>query len=1022
MTAPPPSAPSLDGRLDTWLDQLSERVEHSDAHQVLTTWRDQPLAAYAVVTGPQTAAADADLIARGRPSVTVVADGTRWRLRCTLPDTDTGIGEALAILDEGFGLQLVDIVSHRLPSPDGTVTLLAVSVQPPAGAPSSPSAGVADAIAARLARPAPTDVADGLDRLVLTADLDPDQVAVLRAYRAYERQLTLPRTAPDPLIDHPQVAARLTERFDRRLDPDANDLPEPDRDELADVADADAARSLEVLAQLIDATVRTNVWQAPSHGHLAFKFDGTALPRSVGAAWREVFVHGHRVEGVHLRAGKLARGGIRHSDRPADYRHEILALMRTQTLKNAAIVPTGAKGGFVIRDPATTDPGEAYDTFIAALFDLVDDVDGDGVVTPPPGVRRRDDDDPYLVVAADKGTATFSDRANRIAHQRGFWLADAFAAGGAHGFDHKALGITARGAWESATEHLTALGIDPDRDAFTAVGIGDMSGDVFGNALLRTDQVRLIAAFDHRHILLDPDPDPTASFRARRTLFDTPGSSWDDIDRDALGPDAAVHPRTARSISLPERVRTALGIDRDEVSGPELVAAVLAAPVDLLYAGGIGTYVRADDEDDGDAADRLNDPVRITASQLRARTVVEGANLALTPRARVLYARGGGRINADFVDNVAGVATSDQEVTLRLIGHLADDAPELTDLTDAVVDTVLDRQRRQLTALTAEVARSQTDPSAYHQLLASRLDDGVVRAALGRRGTTDPALDATSRGLTRPEVAVLQATVRRELADAIIGRPTLPARWSHRGCAYLPETVHQRFCQLVDDRRMRPEVARAMIARVVVDQLVTAMGTPCVDTLTNHLGVEAADVVHAWTIAADVDAALGSPDVADDDRRRCLERATRSYLATVRTDVDVVADADLALASELDGSGDTLDAARIADLGAIAAMTSAPTAQLVTHFEHARQLRSADRIERQLRRALPTDAVQAQLVANLADQHAAVVRRTTVSSLHGIGLGALPTAPIADRLLCDLECRTTPPVDALAVAVLTLAT
>jgi glutamate dehydrogenase len=392
----------------------------------------------------------------------------------------------------------------------------------------------------------------------------------------------------------------------------------------------------------------------------------------------EIFIYSARFEGVHLRGGRVARGGLRWSDRPEDFRTEVLGLVKAQMVKNTVIVPVGSKGGFVLkRAPSPSDrdaylrEGVAcYRDYLRGLLDLTDNRVGDRIV-PPPQVKRHDADDPYLVVAADKGTATFSDYANAISKEYGFWLGDAFASGGSAGYDHKAMGITARGAWESVKRHFRELGIDTQTTDFTVVGIGDMSGDVFGNGMLLSRHIRLVAAFDHRHVFLDPNPDPAASFTERERMFTLPRSSWADYDAKLISPGGGVHARSAKSIALTPQVRTALGIAADALTPAELISAILKAPVDLLYNGGIGTYVKATRESHADVGDRTNDAVRVNGRDLRCKVVGEGGNLGFTQLGRVEYARAGGRINTDAIDNSAGVDTSDHEVNITILLGMA---------------------------------------------------------------------------------------------------------------------------------------------------------------------------------------------------------------------------------------------------------------------------------------------------------------------------------------------------------------
>ncbi|MGA1556778.1 MAG: NAD-glutamate dehydrogenase domain-containing protein, partial [Ilumatobacteraceae bacterium] len=552
--------------------------------------------------------------------------------------------------------------------------------------------------------------ADGFLRLIALAGLSIRQVDVVRVYARYARQIGFPFSLSyieDTFASLPEVAAELVALFEGRFDPDLGD-----GDRLAAVAHAES-RILEILdavpsldhdrigrmfLALVRATVRTSAFRGRST--IALKFDPAMVPDlPAPRPAHEIFVSSPRVEGVHLRGGAIARGGIRWSDRPEDYRTEVLGLVKAQMVKNAVIVPVGAKGGFVLKRPPV-DPADrraeaeaCYREFIGGLLDLTDDV-VDGVVVHPPRTVRYDDDDPYLVVAADKGTATFSDLANGIATERGFWLGDAFASGGSAGYDHKEMGITARGAWESVRRHARMIGKQADRDVLTVVGIGDMSGDVFGNGMLLSPHLALVAAFDHRHVFVDPDPDPATSFAERRRLFELPRSSWADYDTAVLSRGAIVVPRSAKWVELSEEARAVLDITASRMTPNELIRAILRAPVDMLWNGGIGTYVKSVSESHEDVGDRTNDPVRIDGVDLRCRMVVEGGNLGMTQLGRVEYALAGGLVHTDAIDNSAGVDCSDHEVNIKIL------------LASAIAGGDLAREERDelLASMTDEVA------------------------------------------------------------------------------------------------------------------------------------------------------------------------------------------------------------------------------------------------------------------------------------------------------------------------------
>ncbi|NLH81866.1 MAG: NAD-glutamate dehydrogenase, partial [Phyllobacteriaceae bacterium] len=530
---------------------------------------------------------------------------------------------------------------------------------------------------------------DGFDALALTAGLDRREVAVLRAVARWLRQARTPWSQDylwTALRRHPGLAVDLVALFRARLDP----APSENREAAEARVRARMEAALERVASLDDDTivrrfmavigamVRTDFFRPDADGRprdtLAFKLTPEKigdLPRPV--PFREIWVCGPTVEGVHLRFGPVARGGLRWSDRSQDFRTEVLGLVKAQQVKNAVIVPVGAKGGFF---PKTIEPGmdrdavaregtAAYRTFVGRLLDLTDDL-SDGAVVPPPATVRRDGDDPYLVVAADKGTATFSDTANAIARAHGFWLDDAFASGGSAGYDHKKMGITARGAFEAVKRHFREIDVDPMTTPFTVAGVGDMSGDVFGNGMLLSPAIRLVAAFDHRHVFLDPAPDTAVSLEERRRLFALPRSSWADYDAAKISAGGGVFSRTAKAIPLSAEARALLDLDAQHATPAEVIRAILKARVDLLWFGGIGTYVRAATETDAQVGDKANDAVRVTAAELRARVVGEGANLGMTQAARIDYGALGGRCNSDAIDNSAGVNCSDVEVNIKI--------------------------------------------------------------------------------------------------------------------------------------------------------------------------------------------------------------------------------------------------------------------------------------------------------------------------------------------------------------------
>ena len=876
--------------LRTWADQFEEALAAERgaeaARQAAAAWTASLPAGYVEVTSTATALEDlAELEALDGP------DAVRMRLVRSTEDPDgllrfrlykAGAGVELSRfvpLLESLGLVVVEEVPFTLDRTplwgEAHIHDYGVRSEDPLD-PATDGARVADAVLAMWRGRA---AADALNRLVVRAELPWDDVAVLRAYRRYRRQVGTTYTeayTDATLLDHPHVSSALLAYFRARFDPDLADraVEEPRArhaalEALDRVERLDADRILRGFLGLIDATVRTNRWRG--RPWLSLKLDSALVPGvPKPVPHREVFVYSTELEGVHLRGGPVARGGLRWSDRPDDFRTEVLGLMKAQMVKNAVIVPTGSKGGFVLRRQATS-PADVraeverqYRTFIRGLLDVTDDV-RDGAVVPPDRVLRADGDDPYLVVAADRGTATFSDVANGISEERGFWLGDAFASGGSKGYDHKAMGITARGAWVAVQRHFRELGMDVQAEPITVVGVGDMSGDVFGNAMLRSRAVELVAAFDHRDVFLDPDPDPEAAFDERQRLYDLPGSSWQDYDRTRISAGGGVWSRTAKRVPLSPQVRARLRIDAEQLSPPELIGALLRANVDLLFFGGIGTFVKAADEAHADVGDRANDAVRVDASSIGARVIGEGGNLAVTQRGRIAYARRGGRCNADFIDNVAGVDTSDREVNLKILLRLAIEAGELTaagrdELLAAVTDDVAAKVLRdvdlQTAALSHELAHSPGGLHAYEQLMADlerrgRLDRGVEVLP-----STDEvvARRAAGAGLVRPELAVLLAYAKVDLADALLASDVVDqAAFGDVLLGYFPAPVVARFGELAPRHRL----AREIVATTVANDLVNRLGITYASRTAADLGCTVPQLVAGWWVARAVCGADG---------------------------------------------------------------------------------------------------------------------------------------------------------------------
>ncbi|HEY4199689.1 MAG TPA: NAD-glutamate dehydrogenase [Devosiaceae bacterium] len=730
---------------------------------------------------------------------------------------------------------------------------------------------------------------DGFNALTLKANLAWDDVALLRALARYLRQIGFGYSQTylaRVLATQPDAATRFVDLFhalhDPRLAGDRDALATTARAGIAAALDAttslDEERILERFQNLIEASVRTNAYQRDAEGNrrpaLAIKFDCKAIeglpePRP----FREIFVYAPRVEGLHLRFGAIARGGIRWSDRPEDFRTEILGLVKAQQVKNAVIVPVGAKGGFVPkrmpagadRDVVQAEGTACYKIFIGTLLDVTDNLDGDAVI-PPANVLRRDGDDPYLVVAADKGTASFSDIANAIALNRGYWLGDAFASGGSAGYDHKEIGITARGAWESVKRHFGELDRDVETEPFTVVGVGDMSGDVFGNGMLLSRTTRLIAAFDHRDIFIDPDPDPAVGFAERQRLFELPRSSWQDYDQKLLSPGGGIYSRRAKSIALSDQARAALDLTAASLTPNEVMTAILKARVDVLWFGGIGTYVRGSTETDADAGDRANDAIRITGADLRATVVAEGANLAMTQRGRIDYALRGGRLNTDAIDNSAGVNSSDLEVNIKIaLGSLTRAGildyegrnTFLRGMTDEVAALCLRNNYLQTLALSLTERRGMAEFPDHRALIQALEAAGQLNRAVEFL-PDEAALDTRAlagKPLTRPELAVLLAYAKLTLyADLLASAVPDDDYLGRELFRYFPETLHRQYPDAVTTHRLRREV----IATVLANAMINRGGPAFVNQMTAATSADPGAVAFAYAAARD---AYGLPDL-----------------------------------------------------------------------------------------------------------------------------------------------------------------
>ncbi len=779
---------------------------------------------------------------------------------------------------------------------------------------------------------------DGFNRLVLSAGLTWRQVSLLRAYCKYLLQTRLPFSQAymeDSLSQNAALAGRLVELFETRNDPSVtlgrrerrsvkvrSDL----REMLDEVQSQDDDRILRSFVSVIMATLRSNYFVTDENKlerpYLAFKLNPSEVPDLPKPRPRyEIFVYSPRVEGVHLRGGSVARGGLRWSDRREDFRIEVLGLMKAQMVKNTVIVPVGAKGGFVVkklpdgsREQVMNEVVSCYRVFINGLLDLTDNIVED-VIHPPEQLVRHDQDDPYLVVAADKGTATFSDIANQESVRREFWLGDAFASGGSVGYDHKKMGITARGAWESVKRHFREIGVDTQEEPFTVAGIGDMSGDVFGNGMLLSPHIRLQAAFNHLHIFLDPDPDAAASFKERQRLFKLPRSGWDDYDQALISRGGGVVSRKEKQIRLSKQVQAMLDLKQDSVTPQVLISAILKMQVDLLWNGGIGTYVKAASETNVEVGDRTNDAVRINGAELRCRVVGEGGNLGFTQLGRIEYALSGGRMNTDFIDNSAGVDCSDREVNIKILLNLVRQHKRLTDK----------RRERLLAAMTDEVAelvlRNNYLQSQAISMLETHAAERIaehahVFRAMERRKELDRALEALpgeeelaerrrkQQGLTRPELAVLLSYSKISLYKDLL-KSDVPedAYLGLELTRYFPSPLQKHHSELMERHRLRREI----IANAITNSMINRMGPTFADRMQEETGTDAAGVARAYTIARE---AFGMREIWSDieqldnkvnasvqyammaETTQLMKHATRWLLGPLWGSLDIAASVD----------------------------------------------------------------------------------------------------------------------------------
>lgn len=778
---------------------------------------------------------------------------------------------------------------------------------------------------------------DGFNRLVLRAGLGWRDVVVLRAYSKYLRQAAIPFSQDymeETLANNAEITRRLAALFTLRFDPAAdgdqaseNALVAEINEMLDAVSNLDEDRMIRRFLNLIQCTLRTNYFQPAADGghksYVSFKFESRSLlDLPPPAPLREIFVYSPRFEAVHLRFGFVARGGLRWSDRREDFRTEILGLVKAQQVKNAVIVPVGSKGGFVLKRPPPASDRKAfqeegiacYKLFISGMLDITDNLDGSDVV-PPKSVVRKDADDPYLVVAADKGTATFSDYSNGVSQAYGFWLDDAFASGGSAGYDHKKMGITARGAWEAVKRHFREMNHDTQTQDFTVIGVGDMGGDVFGNGMLLSEHIQLLAAFNHLHIFIDPTPDAAASFKERKRLFDEV-AGWDQYDTKLISKGGGVFNRSEKSIKLTPEIKACFSIPEDALSPIDLINRILKSEADLLWFGGIGTYVKHSQESNADAGDRANDPLRVDARDLKVKVIGEGANLGMTHRARIEFAQNGGHVNSDAIDNSAGVDCSDHEVNIKI---LLGDVVRGGDMTEKQRNAVLEEMTDEVASLVLRDNYQQTQSiSVSERRAAEYIDDHqrVIRA-MERAGELNRALEflpddetiaermQAQKGLVRPELSVVFAYAKNLTYQALLESdlpddPTLEEDLIR----YFPELIRQRFPDKIATHRLRREI----IATAVTNSMINRTGPAFVDEMRRRTGRDAADIARAYTIVREVfglrdiwNRIEGLDNVAQSDCQyamltetvRTIERMTEWFLRNGTHPLDIRANVEV---------------------------------------------------------------------------------------------------------------------------------
>jgi glutamate dehydrogenase len=1072
----------------TWGDQLREAaVGDPAAAALIQRYADGFNAAYREAFTVEEALRDMAIIDRLTPERRRLVNLYRARggeeSRANLKVFS--LGEAVSLSErvpllEGLGFRVINERTYRVETEgQPTVWLHDMTLERAASGPIDIEAIDPRIEAAMMALFHGLAESDRLNALILEAGLAWRETAMLRTLSRYAQQIRAPYGQDyiaETLKKHAGVSAALVRLFHARFRPDA----EGDRAAneaaiaaeidglLAEVQSLDEDRILRLFRNLLQAAVRTNFYQIAPDGRpryvIAFKFEaakvqGMPLPRPL----YEIFMHSPRVEGLHLRFGKVARGGIRWSDRPQDFRTEVLGLVKAQQVKNAVIVPVGAKGGFVPKFlPPPSDRAawlaegtESYKIFIATLLTLTDNLKGDAVV-PPADTVRHDPDDPYLVVAADKGTATFSDIANALSEAHGHWLGDAFASGGSAGYDHKKMGITAKGAWEAVKRHFREMDIDIQSTPFTVAGVGDMSGDVFGNGMLLSERTQLVAAFDHRDIFIDPHPDAAKSFAERKRMFDLPRSSWQDYDKSLISKGGGVFPRSAKSIPLTPEMQALLDLKGEAATPQEIMNAILKARVDLLWFGGIGTYIRSSAESDADAGDRANDAIRVTGQELRCKVVGEGANLGATQRGRIEAARSGIRLNTDAIDNSAGVNSSDFEVNIKiaLSKPVADHRltietrnPLLASMTDDVARLVLRNNYLQSLALSLAERKGVADIAEEKRLMRALEAEGRLDRSVEYL-PPDVALNALERegrGLTRPELAVLLAYAKLAFHDHVLASDVPDDPYFDMELRrYFPDGVREGFPDAVETHRLRREIIATALANAVVNRI----GPGGAQRMADDSGKPLADVARAYALTRDafgvldVNTAIDALDakIAGSlqlDLYEAVQHFTIDRMTWFMRHVDFAAgltelirrfraDAPPAPAEReawiargapaalADAMARLAAAAAVPDAVLVAERSGAePTAALATMRALA-SLLEVDRLKQAAAAAPAMDSFERQALMRAGDQVEAALRELSAEVLTGGGSGEAAVAAWAERRQAELSRSRRTLADALS--------